>query len=501
MRLPMLAAILAVATPAGAQTGSDWMSFIPDSWDLGAFSIPGTHETCARFETIPDTAICQSLTLAQQLEVGVRALDIRCRHIEDVFAIHHGIEYQNLSFGDVLSTVSGFLEANPSEAVIMNVKEEYRAADVTRAFWETFEAYHALDPDRWYVGEALPSLGSVRGKIILVRRFATSGRVRGINADDGWTYNVPSTIDVGAHLRVQDWNQLPDLEPATVDAKWQLVRQLVGEAVAEGIAETPLQLNHTSGHDLNIFGIPRGIIALAADLNPRLRLQFHVEPKVHAGTILVDFVTPELARTIYLSSIPGVVGGGEAGLASPDSDFDGTPDAEEVKAGGDPFDYDGDGDGTSNLDEHRAGTDPLDPASDLEVQVREIAGGAIVSWNADPERTYRVVACGIDPTTGALLEWRPVEVANACGFAHVEAPIGSDGAPLPERLRRWRVELEPPGCGPDLDRSGRVDGHDLARMLARWGGTGCAAADLDGDGEVGGADLAVLVGAWGPCGP
>ena len=56
------------------------------------------------------------------------------------------------------------------------------------------------------------------------------------------------------------------------------------------------------------------------------------------------------------------------------------------------------------------------------------------------------------------------------------------------------------GCGrcpADLDGDGRVDGVDLARLLAEWGRGGVT--DLDDDGLTGGSDLAVLLAYWGDC--
>ena len=47
----------------------------------------------------------------------------------------------------------------------------------------------------------------------------------------------------------------------------------------------------------------------------------------------------------------------------------------------------------------------------------------------------------------------------------------------------------------DLDGDGRVDGVDLAMLLAAWGSAGHP-ADIDGDGIVGGADLTVLLARW-----
>jgi hypothetical protein len=57
-------------------------------------------------------------------------------------------------------------------------------------------------------------------------------------------------------------------------------------------------------------------------------------------------------------------------------------------------------------------------------------------------------------------------------------------------------------CDADLNRDGRVDGADLASILAFWGPTGTVfpAADLNHDGRVDGFDLSAVLGSWGPCG-
>jgi hypothetical protein len=62
----------------------------------------------------------------------------------------------------------------------------------------------------------------------------------------------------------------------------------------------------------------------------------------------------------------------------------------------------------------------------------------------------------------------------------------------------------PPLCTPcraDVDRSGAVNGVDLAAILNTWGTDGgkYPGADIDGDGTVNGADLAEVLGAWGEC--
>ena len=53
-------------------------------------------------------------------------------------------------------------------------------------------------------------------------------------------------------------------------------------------------------------------------------------------------------------------------------------------------------------------------------------------------------------------------------------------------------------CPQDIDRSGSVDGGDLAILLGSWGTTS-GTTDLDHNGTTDAADLAVLLAAWGPC--
>ena len=66
-------------------TLTDWMSAVNDSLKLSAISIPGTHDSGARYDPplLSGTAKCQDLTIREQLNAGTRFLDIRCRHIDN----------------------------------------------------------------------------------------------------------------------------------------------------------------------------------------------------------------------------------------------------------------------------------------------------------------------------------------------------------------------------------------------------------------------------------
>ncbi|GLC43915.1 hypothetical protein PLESTM_001533500 [Pleodorina starrii] len=84
-----------------------------------------------------------AMSLSDQLYSGVRVLDIRCRRSGDMFTIHHGAVYQYANFNDVLFTVKGFLTVNPSETILMRLKEEYLPSkDTVLSFEQIFLKYY-----------------------------------------------------------------------------------------------------------------------------------------------------------------------------------------------------------------------------------------------------------------------------------------------------------------------------------------------------------------------
>lgn len=60
-------------------TGANWMSGISDDTYLSDISIPGTHDSGSRIvDSYASTwAKCQNLTITEQLNIGVRYLDMR----------------------------------------------------------------------------------------------------------------------------------------------------------------------------------------------------------------------------------------------------------------------------------------------------------------------------------------------------------------------------------------------------------------------------------------
>ena len=266
----------------------DWMAPIPGTKRISELSIPGTHDAGAMYETWPNTARCQTLTIAEQLAAGVRFLDIRCRHLHDTFKIYHGSANQRISFDDVLAACFTFLKAHPGECVIMSVKEESTPDGNTRSFEQTFDAYVKKDAGKWFLKDQFPTLAEARGKIVLFRRFtASSGLPKGIDASV-WPDNTAFWI--GNSLRVQDNYVVKDLP-----AKWTAIDALYGEAAAG--SPGVLYVNFASGYKPGFSGIPN--IKTVADYNnPRLAAFFQNAGPHRYGITLMDFATPDRCALI-----------------------------------------------------------------------------------------------------------------------------------------------------------------------------------------------------------
>jgi 1-phosphatidylinositol phosphodiesterase len=263
--------------------GNNWMSSIESSRQLSDLTIPGTHDSMAFYEPVAGTAKCQSMPLDDQLYAGVRFLDIRCRHYGDSFVIHHGSIYQKANFDDVLNRVIAFLNANPSEAVIMSVKEEHTPANNTRSFEQTFDSYVQKNPGKWNLGTGIPTLGEARGKITLFRRYG--GSARGINAT-GWADKA--TFSTGS-IRVQD-----NYAVSSTNTKWNQIKGLLDEAYS-GSAST-MYVNFASGVG-SIFGIPN-ITGVSRPINQKVN-SFFTGASGRYGIIVADFIDYPYAAKIY----------------------------------------------------------------------------------------------------------------------------------------------------------------------------------------------------------
>ncbi|MGR3933877.1 phosphatidylinositol-specific phospholipase C [Streptomyces sp. BRA346] len=193
---------VATAAPNRLLAAQDWLSGIADATPVQRLTLPGTHDSGARYGG-PWTE-CQNTTIADQLNSGIRFLDIRCRAFDNAFPIHHGAFYQHLNFDDVLGACRAFLTAHPSETVLMRVKQEY-SEESAAEFRRIFDLY--LDGKGWRslfrLDTTLPTLGQARGRVVLLADSANMPGVR---------YADPQLFDIQDDYKAEPFGKYPKIE-------------------------------------------------------------------------------------------------------------------------------------------------------------------------------------------------------------------------------------------------------------------------------------------------
>ncbi|AUG80664.1 hypothetical protein CFP65_5990 [Kitasatospora sp. MMS16-BH015] len=256
-------------------SGADWMAALPDSAPLARLTVPGTHDTCSLYGG-PITQT-QTLSVPDQLAAGVRFLDIRCRLVNGVFAIHHSQFFQNIFFGDVLNQCQAFLAQHPGETVLMRVKQEY-STESDQSFGAVFAGYQSRWPLLW-TEPHVPALGEVRGRIVVI---ADNGGVPGLRWGGGNT-DIEDDYDIGT---VFEYNS----------RKWPEVSAHLDAARAATDPQR-LYLSFTSSSGWGLW--PRQAADTAA---PKLAaylggLDHAARPVL--GTVPMDFVTADSVRPLY----------------------------------------------------------------------------------------------------------------------------------------------------------------------------------------------------------
>lgn len=277
---------------------------------------------------------------------GIRYFDIRLGKGDDP-GIDHGIFYllkkdgNYLHLSDVIGYFKTFLNENPSEALIMLASrgnDEATDESITTAFAKVM----ADNPNLFYTSSHVPTLGEVRGKIVLLRRFGLAG-----NSVSGHTWGLDLTQwddKIKAHsgqsmCLVQDargfeaigetGNEEPYCTKVYAQDKYKLtgtdkiswvdnaLKETTGrtcnkvDVVDDAGAEVQVQercwsINYTSCTGLSHGGNP---FTSARVVNEHLYKSPYINPSgtedtksdylKHIGIIASDFVDAALARSIY----------------------------------------------------------------------------------------------------------------------------------------------------------------------------------------------------------
>lgn len=274
---------------------NQWMKSIDSDITLDKLNIPGTHDSGTYTAGALDGAgmvKTQSLSIYEQLNEGIRYLDIRCRHIDNKFTIHHGMVYLNLNFDGVLEQCKRFLQENPQECIVMQVVEEHTEESCTQSYETTFYSYVNLNTELWYLEDKIPTLIDARGKIVLVRRFKLDKDTKnkgGINYKSD-LFDIQDDYKLGYNDSIsKKWTAISQaLTKAKQKQKWY-----INYTSAAGTPAAQLILGYTPA------GVATGKNLGDLGMNSRLADHMVSNSNDFVGTILMDFPEyPSLSSTV-----------------------------------------------------------------------------------------------------------------------------------------------------------------------------------------------------------
>jgi 1-phosphatidylinositol phosphodiesterase len=302
---------------------SSWMGDLPDDVPVTAMSIPGTHDS-ACIEGPLGIAKTQNLDIPEQFNAGIRFIDIRLAHYQDNLLVHHDAVYMGKSYKDIVKICSDFLIRHPSEAILMLVqaegrfdsslgdfapseilarisREEPESWDNTRSFEDEFEDQtweqvgsaplfynFAASPPGDRAMDAAPAftaetkLGDVRGKVVLLRRFASD---RGIGFDVTYWLDDTTTRsdeDENGNPRNMDDPLVYDIEDhySSPDDKYSAIITHIEKARAGNLKD--LYITFSSAVTLQASGYSQ-------EINPLLNDYLAESPEGRIGIVAMDY--------------------------------------------------------------------------------------------------------------------------------------------------------------------------------------------------------------------
>lgn len=300
------------ATPAEAADvrAVNWMENIPDETKLSSMSIPGTHDSCTQNVDMRYIFQCQDASIATQLKYGYRYLDMRLvlekRSGQETLVLKHNIARckisdspfaRTLTLADVLKDVYAFLNEHPSETVILCMKAENSKDDVAAVQKALYEMIDQA-PERWYLKNVIPTMGAVRGKIVLATRFDNKLQVGSDRCGlyFGWADQGDRTVlanpTADSVINGRETLCVQDRYNYDVDDKITAIHTCLDNSRA---ADDTFFLNFTSTSGSGAVGHPK---EYAKDINLDL-YAYEWEAGKAYGVVIVDFGPKKIAEKIY----------------------------------------------------------------------------------------------------------------------------------------------------------------------------------------------------------
>jgi 1-phosphatidylinositol phosphodiesterase len=148
----------------------DWMSKVKDGTNITKMAIPGTHDSGAYSAWVPPLTRAQDHSIAQQLNIGVRALDVRVGQTNFFnYKVFHGPIDQGITVESVFEDIDKFLDENPSEFVILMLKQETGFMNISTGINNLVNS--VLGGKVFPKSAGWPNLLAVRGRVLVLSRL------------------------------------------------------------------------------------------------------------------------------------------------------------------------------------------------------------------------------------------------------------------------------------------------------------------------------------------
>jgi hypothetical protein len=292
--------------------GSNWMSAIKPDVPITAVNMPGTHDSSTKYVDISPIFKTQDGSVSEQLYRGARYFDMRFELQKDkrLVAVHsaascrkaYGVKAEKLTAADAVKMCADFLKKNPGETVLFQLKEG-NGKTGTVFFDAFYEQCIKGQEDIWFLENRIPTLGEVRGKIVLLR-VVKADRSKFDDQNSGLDFgaypHVPvkevinfisgsmkkaSTGKTYSHLYVQDSYKLGGSK------KWQAITTFLESEL------DPENFNICLSSCVGL-GLP---LMNSRIINHRLKKYDFKDGKTY-GIIAMDFVPEDVCRNIYMTN-------------------------------------------------------------------------------------------------------------------------------------------------------------------------------------------------------
>ena len=281
------------------------LSKLSDSVYLSELNIAGTHDSATAYVAMENMARCQDKTIAEQLRMGVRLLDIRLTKKGDEFYLVHSLadcfsdeaKTKRMTFGEVLDCCKAFLSENPAETVILSIKQD--RGIINRWFFPPFyDKYIRGDESSWYLDNKVPTLGECRGKLVLMRRCRVwksfyKTAVGGLNFSF-WPDQARKRMKAKKVKLSHDIKAIvQDRYCLTLEPKWVCCENYMNCAITDK--------NNLALHYISTSAKTDGNLVGTAEYINKKFMEYPLRKKT--GWIFCDFPTNEMIEKITTSNI------------------------------------------------------------------------------------------------------------------------------------------------------------------------------------------------------